>query len=354
MKSDNREQKFFKNKLEYGPYYSIYQLARSAEKILSLIDKFQFTFFVNKNIPYDRTDILRTIQIGKKIKSIDNKVPITSHPAIHLAIKGIEFYEEKKVNDDEDINGMISNVLYSDLVWLIGSMINLISDVYEKAVEVKVQNKKYSEAIKLLTIERQTDNYNNTHPQKFVKRYKEYLNKRIKDLKELVELDKLDFGVELKEIIESYKLGLEVNVKGRNLLTPLLEKKYELLVKNLKNTLFVPSYHDIGKNEKEKYFHVYLLGILEGRLNLYNLKSNKESGFGRYDICAFPINKKHPGFLIEIKSDGSKTTGNAIDQIKSNNYVNELRIEGVKEVLALAINFRPKEIVTKYEIVFLE
>lgn len=339
--------------MKYGPYYSIYQLARAAEKILALIDKFQITFFVEQNIPYDKKEILCSIQIGKSITSIDGKVPTTSHPAIHSAISRIEFYEEQEVENDIDTNEAISLALYTNLISLTSSMIILISDIYEKAIEVKIQGKRYNEAIKLLTIERQTDKYNNTHPQKFIDKYREYLNKRIKDLKELIDLDKLDFGVELKEIIESYKLGLEVNVKGRNLLTPLLQKNYEVLIENLKNSLFIPSYHDVGKDEKEKYFHVYLLGILEGRLNLYNLKSNKESGFGRYDICAFPINKNHPGLLIEIKSDGTNVN-TALNQIKSNNYVNELRIEGVKEILALAINFQPKNIITDFEIIQLE
>ncbi|KAA5539047.1 PD-(D/E)XK nuclease domain-containing protein [Adhaeribacter rhizoryzae] len=339
--------------MEYGPYYSIYELARAAEKILALIDKFQITFFTDRNIPYDRKEILCSIQIGKSIKSIDGKVPMTSHPAIYSAMKGIEFYEKKEVENDTSANEMMSHVLYIDLVWLTNSMINLISNEYEREIEVKIQDKKYSEAIKLLTIEKQKDSYNNTHPQKFIERYKEYLDKRIKDLKELIELDKLDFGIELKEIIESYKLGLEVNVKGRNFLTPLLQRNYELLTENLKNALFIPSYHDISKDEKEKYYHVYLLGILEGRLNLYNLKSNKESGFGRYDICAFPINKNHPGLLIEIKSDNTNVS-TALTQIKLNNYVNELRVEGVKEVLILAINFQPKDIIIDYETIHLE
>ncbi len=335
--------------MEYGPYYSINKLASAAEKIIALIDKFQITFFANKNLTYDRKEILCSIQVGKNIRSIDNKVPITSHPAIHLAIKGIGFYEEKDLEDDETENEIISYSLYTNLVWLISSIINLISDVYEKAIEIKIQDKKYSEALKTLTIERQTDKYNNTHPQKFIERYREYLNKRIKDIKELIELDNMSFGAELKEIIQSYKLGLEVNVKGRNLLTPLLEKNYELLIDNIKNSLYIPSYYDISKQEKEKYYHIYLLGVLEGRLNLYNLKSNKESGFGRYDICAFPLNKNNPGLIIEIKTDKTGV-GNALTQIKSNNYINELRIEGVKEVLALAINIQPKEIRTDYEV----
>jgi len=238
-------------------------------------------------------------------------------------------------------------------LWLISCIINLISDVYEKSIEAKLAEMTYLDAIKLLTIERQTEKYNKTHPEAFLTKYREYLSKRINDYKELVELDKLDFGIELKDIIINYKLGLEVNVKGRNLLTPLLEKDYPVFIDNIKNTLFLPSYHDIRKEEKERYFHVYLLGVLEGRLNLYNLKSNKESGMGRYDICGFPINKNNCGLLIEVKAD--KTDGEiALAQIETNNYVNELRIDGVKEVLALAINFRPKEIKIDYKVIKLE
>lgn len=336
--------------MKYG-FYSISQIARAAEKILPLIEKFHLRFFINSDIHYNRKEILCTIQVGKIIKS-NNKVINLSHPEIALAMDNIEVNEKREVEKDASINEMISSILYIDLVRLTSSMIRVILNVYEETVEVKIQNKSYSEAIKFLTVERQTDKYNNTHPLTFIEGYKEYLNKRIKDFNELIELDKLDFGIELKEIIVSYKLGLEVNVKGRNLLTPLLAKNYKLLIENLKNSLFIPSFFDIQKKEKERYFHVYLLGVLEGRLNLYNLKSNKESGFGRYDICAFPLNKNYPGFLIEIKSDGTKGS-KALDQVKSNNYINELRIEGIKEVLVLAISFKSKEIITDYEIIYL-
>ena len=86
----------------------------------------------------------------------------------------------------------------------------------------------------------------------------------------MIDLDKLDFGIELKEIIESYKLGLEVNIKGRNLLTPLLQKEYECLIENLKNTLFIPSYTsrrevlcmiDLDKKGRQKKFEVPNLNI---------------------------------------------------------------------------------------------
>lgn len=338
--------------MEYGRSYSISELTRAAEFYLNLLDEIDLQFFIQDHLPYSRGEIVKAIQIGRQIK-LQDKIPITSHPAIHSAIINQDFYKNKVEKINNSGIGFLSTQLYTEIAWLVGSIIGLIYNAYIKTVEIKIDKQEYIEAIKFMTIERQRDEYQYTHPSKFIERYREYLAKRINDFKELIEIDKLNFGVELKEIIRSYKLGLEINIKGRNLLTPLLEKNYELFVKNLRDTLLIPSYHDTYKKEKERFFHIYLLGILEGRLNFYKIQSNKESGFGRYDICGIPLLKSNPGFLIEVKSDDSLSE-EAIEQIKSNEYLTELRNDGVKESMILAINFKEKEILTKYEIIKFE
>lgn len=339
--------------MEYGRYYSIYELARATELYLSLIDREDIDFFVQKGLPYDRGEILKTVQVGRQIK-LEGTVPITSHPAIHLAIKNQDFYKEKVESLSDLEKGFYGTTLYTKLAWLVDSMIGLIYDVYTRLIDIKIGDKEYIEAIKFMTIERQKDEYYQTHPMKFVEKYREYLTKRIKDLKELLEIDKLDFGAELKEIIRSYKLGLEINVNGRNLLTPLLEENYEKFVENLKSALLIPSYFDVSKQEKERFYHIYLLGVLEGRLSFYKIHSNKESGFGRYDICGIPLLKSNPGFIIEIKSNSSVSEEEALQQVKENEYLTELKNDGVKEIMILAIKFQGKNIVMKYEIVRLK
>lgn len=336
--------------MEYGEYHSIYELVRATELYLSLLDKVDLRFLLQGHLPYDRGEIMKAIQIGKNIK-IQDKVPVVRHPAIHLAISNQESYKKEVEMIDSPTTRYFSNAIYDSIYWLIDSIIDMVFDFYIKTIEVKLADMEYVEAIKFMTIERQKDQYQYTHPSKFIERYREYLAKRIKDFKELIEVDKMDFGIELKEIVLSYKLGLEINVKGRNLLTPLLERNYELFVENLKNTLLIPSYYDVHKKEKERYYHIYLLGILEGRLNFYRIQSNKESGFGRYDICGIPHNKTKPGFLIEVKSDNSVSGADAIEQVKDNKYLTEMKNEGVKESLILAINFQEKGIYTKYEII---
>jgi hypothetical protein len=339
--------------MDYGKDYSIYELAKATEFYLTLLDKMDLQFFVHGNILYDRAEIMKTIQIGRQIKLQNEQVPIISHPAIHLAIINQEFYKAKVEGTNNSEEEILSIQLYTNINWLVSAMIDLIYDVYIKTIEIKLNGKQYIDALKFLTVEKQKD-YNYTHPIKFVKKYKEYLDKRVSDFKELVEIDKLNFGVELKDIMRSYKLGLEINVKGRNLLTPLLEKNYELFIENLRDTLIIPSYYDAYKKEKERYYHIYLLGVLEGRLNFYKIQSNKESGFGRYDICGIPLLKSNPGFIIEVKADDTVSEKDAIEQVKSNKYLTELKNEGVKESMILAVNFKGREIFMEHEIIRFE
>jgi hypothetical protein len=164
-----------KEVVDYGPYYSIKRLAIAAEDILFLIDKYNLTFFSRDDIPFDRREILCSIQIGKHIESIDGKIPSSASPSIHLAVESVEIYHNVEIDDDDLANQTISGMLYMRLVLLIDPIINLILDVYQRTVEIKIQDKSYVDAIKYLTVERQSSGYDKTHPKKFIKRYKEYL-----------------------------------------------------------------------------------------------------------------------------------------------------------------------------------
>ncbi len=223
--------------MEYGRYYSINELAIAAELYLSLLDKIDLQFFVQDNLPLNRGEIVKTIQIGRIIKLQKDKIPMTSHPAIHSAIKNKEFYKEKvgEINDSD--KRFFTLQLYTDLVFFVDSMIGLICNVYIKTIEIRIAEKKYIEAIKFMTIERQKDEYKYTHPTKFIEKYREYLTKRIKDLKELIEIDNLDFGVELTEVeklpsVTYQKLNSNLNDKNKekpNVNESLTSLKLELI-----------------------------------------------------------------------------------------------------------------------------
>ena len=107
----------------------------------------------------------------------------------------------------------------------------------------------------------------------------------------------------------------------------------------------VISYFDTGKTpsdeEPERFYHGLVLGLMVEQVDNYILNSNRESGYGRYDIMLEPIdktNEKYPGIIIEFKvinprkeSSLEETVAVALKQIEEKNYDAELIKRGVKE-----------------------
>jgi hypothetical protein len=111
---------------------------------------------------------------------------------------------------------------------------------------------------------------------------------------------------------------------------------------------------DISGDEPEKFYHALVLGMLVSLQDNYIIKSNKESGFGRYDVMLIPIDKKKNGIIIEFKKidhDEEKTleitAQKAIDQIEEKAYDSELRAMGIKNIIKLAIVFDGKKTLIK-------
>ncbi|WPC40079.1 AAA family ATPase [Clostridium sp. JS66] len=111
------------------------------------------------------------------------------------------------------------------------------------------------------------------------------------------------------------------------------------------------SYFDISGKEPEKVYHAFVLGMLVSISNTHEVKSNKESGFGRYDVMIIPKDISKPGIIIEFKKINvlSKETieqgkVEALKQIDKMKYDEELINCGVKDVIKLAIVFKGKEV----------
>lgn len=71
-----------------------------------------------------------------------------------------------------------------------------------------------------------------------------------------------------------------------------------LLSKFITNSI---SYHDIPEDEPEKSYHLFVLGLLVVLGNRYAIRSNRESGYGQYDIMLIPKNLSNVGIIIEFK-----------------------------------------------------
>ena len=99
--------------------------------------------------------------------------------------------------------------------------------------------------------------------------------------------------------------------------------------------------HNSERKAPENFFHGFVLGLMVDQTENYIITSNRESGYGRYDIMLEPIdktNEKYPGIIIEFKvinprkeSSLEETVAVALKQIEEKNYDAELIKRGVKE-----------------------
>ncbi len=115
--------------------------------------------------------------------------------------------------------------------------------------------------------------------------------------------------------------------------------------------LRVFSFYDADKTNPENFYHAFLLGLLVRLDDRYRIRSNVESGFGRYDICLIPKDTSQKGVVMELKSPNlrrNETLEQALDeaekQIFRKKYDTELASLGVQDVLYLAIAVSGKEL----------
>lgn len=108
---------------------------------------------------------------------------------------------------------------------------------------------------------------------------------------------------------------------------------------------------DLPSDEPEKSYHLFILGLLVQFHDSYQVKSNRESGYGRYDIMLIPRKASIPGIIMEFKKvqkGRGETLDSAADkalqQIKSKEYITELHDLGVKRINLFGIAFLGKKI----------
>lgn len=111
------------------------------------------------------------------------------------------------------------------------------------------------------------------------------------------------------------------------------------------------SYYDVGEDKSESFYHAFVLGLLVYLDKEYEIRSNRESGYGRYDVMIIPkdINKK--GIIMEFKKVDKFENENfdtalkaALKQIEEKKYEVELRALGVNDIVKVGIVFKGKEV----------
>ena len=111
------------------------------------------------------------------------------------------------------------------------------------------------------------------------------------------------------------------------------------------------SFYDAGA---EGFYHGLTLGLIALLDNQYKIKSNRESGDGRYDISLIPREKKYPGIIMELKwktglekDELEELSKEALKQIDEKRYDLELKEDGIDNLIKLGIAFSGKKVVIK-------
>lgn len=115
------------------------------------------------------------------------------------------------------------------------------------------------------------------------------------------------------------------------------------------------SYLDKTNREPERVYHAFVLGLLIALHDKYQVKSNRESGYGRYDVMLIPRKKNLPGIIFEFKTvytqDGETletSVDEALDQIEEKQYRQELFDIGVPNITEIGVAFLGKDILLKW------
>ena len=121
----------------------------------------------------------------------------------------------------------------------------------------------------------------------------------------------------------------------------LLEDKKAMNVYMNQTALATFSSFDIGNKpsetaEPERFYHGFVLGLIVDLADRYRITSNRESGFGRYDVMLEPLRDGNPAFVLEFKVHDPEeeetladTVAAALRQIEEKAYDTELTARGI-------------------------
>lgn len=157
-----------------------------------------------------------------------------------------------------------------------------------------------------------------------------------------------------KRIIQSFFTDKIESEKVEIMLKALIEGDIELFEKILRKVITaVFSYHDFA-SEPEKVYHALVTGLLVWISGTHEIKSNRESGYGRYDISIIPRDPHKVGYVIEFKTidiEKGETVESAVNaafkQIEDKKYETELVERGIAHIKKLAIVFNGKDVAVK-------
>ena len=107
------------------------------------------------------------------------------------------------------------------------------------------------------------------------------------------------------------------------------------------------SVYDSGS---EAFYQGLMIGLCAILNRRYTVRSNRESGLGRFDIQLTPLDRQLPGFLFELKASKKESGGldslaaKALEQIKKKQYITEMKAADIQDIVLIGMAFRGKEV----------
>ena len=139
-----------------------------------------------------------------------------------------------------------------------------------------------------------------------------------------------------------------------DLMEALTENRIEDYEETLQDILLKSVSYNDTKKGNEAFYHGFILGMSLYLEREYIVKSNIESGLGRYDVSIEPKNKDKRGYILEFKATDNidkleEISKEALKQIEEGKYSSTLKQTDTKEILYLGIAFCGKQIKVSYK-----
>ncbi len=161
-----------------------------------------------------------------------------------------------------------------------------------------------------------------------------------------------------EQMIEAWFKENDSDSAYNNFITALLTENIDAMNTYMnKVALNTFSFFDIGKEpskaEPEKFYHGFVLGLMVDLADRYVITSNRESGFGRYDVIMEPKSEKDNAIILEFKvynpkkeKDLQDTLNSAIQQIEDKKYSAVLETKGIpaERIRKYGFAFKGKEV----------
>lgn len=106
----------------------------------------------------------------------------------------------------------------------------------------------------------------------------------------------------------------------------------------------------VREDPSPKFYHGFILGLMVSLNDTHEVKSNRESGYGRYDVMLIPKDPEQLGIILEFKTvrdetiDLNQAVQQAMQQINERHYEIELKQRGIQRILKMALAFRGKHV----------